>query len=746
MRYIWAFLLCLSAYLDSDASTEPLLEIKWTKEEVKKVYQTFDSSQIQKSAQDIFNQITQSAGKQILTQIEKLLTYDSIKNFIFSRVDDLKWKIMETTFRTDPYKTGSATITRYTADRPKNFQDQRLLETIFLQQRLRKASNALSLMFDTKFKEDFKDMPRIAFAFSGGGYRALTVTSGFMKALDELGRTETGHAYSLLDAALYVAGLSGSTWYIGPWIFLKKEREPYPIRPAKYQEMIIEKTRLPDPNTFNPYGKANVLSFSRTRFSDDIIFPKIVFGQPLAITDIFGGTLAHAWFGSAPFDAQTADKQQRMRLSNQWADRVATAQVPWPIYTAVSMHKANGEYRYNWYEFNPEEVRNLEYGLSVPSFAFGRKFQGGNAIGTEFTVKGVKQTFFAPEQSFGYLMGIWGSAFTINAIDLYRIYFLTPPTHPEDVATMRAAEKTMPIFEAIKKGDVSTVKDMVFNSPGSFALALMLEATRNILLKNAEDAFIRVGKLRAAPAQVLNPFYKYPDTQISSWLTDRETITFIDAGIHYNIPLRPLFVPEREIDIIIIGDASGNVMEDLDDAVPTEMGKAFADLERVYGVKYKRDASISDLTMRVFRPTNNDKAPLLIYFNFLLDTEHIDKKTLEEYKLTNFDLQACFNDYCSTYNFALTPDQFERLSNIGYLNIKTHWDTIKQVISERLTKEEDWLKLGESEENVTQKPFVPEIAIPEEEVEFPAYEAYELTPPQAQRRNGKRSGLYMSRR
>ncbi|MEQ2176133.1 hypothetical protein GOODEAATRI_024927, partial [Goodea atripinnis] len=47
------------------------------------------------------------------------------------------------------------------------------------------------------------EVPVIAIAGSGGGFRAMVGFSGVMKALFESG---------VLDCATYVAGLSGSTW------------------------------------------------------------------------------------------------------------------------------------------------------------------------------------------------------------------------------------------------------------------------------------------------------------------------------------------------------------------------------------------------------------------------------------------------------------------------------------------------------------------------------------------------------
>ncbi|HEX4068496.1 MAG TPA: hypothetical protein VHX42_00195, partial [Candidatus Babeliales bacterium] len=54
-----------------------------------------------------------------------------------------------------------------------------------------------------------KKIPTIAFVGSGGGYRAMLCTTGFMVGAEKIG---------LVDAATYIAALSGSTWALGTWM------------------------------------------------------------------------------------------------------------------------------------------------------------------------------------------------------------------------------------------------------------------------------------------------------------------------------------------------------------------------------------------------------------------------------------------------------------------------------------------------------------------------------------------------
>ncbi|KAI9149911.1 Lysophospholipase [Paramyrothecium foliicola] len=61
------------------------------------------------------------------------------------------------------------------------------------------------------------ELPRIGLAFSGGGYRALMNGAGFLSAADSRtqGLPENGGIQGLLQAATYIAGLSGGNWLVG---------------------------------------------------------------------------------------------------------------------------------------------------------------------------------------------------------------------------------------------------------------------------------------------------------------------------------------------------------------------------------------------------------------------------------------------------------------------------------------------------------------------------------------------------
>ncbi len=518
------------------------------------------------------------------------------------------------------------------------------LEGEFLARRQPKVQKALEQLTGQTIESD--KVPRIACAFSGGGYRAMVLTAGFMKGLSDL---------KILDSITYISSLSGSTWYIGPWTLMQRPSSNFAISVDQYNDKLRDKIRS---NRFNLISKGNQASINLTRVASDAIFPKVAFEQIVSSVDFYGSLLAHALL------SEFEDLEQRQRLSNQWFS-VQLGNMPWPIYTAISMAKDDEDkYNYHWYEFTPEEIRDLEVGFAFPSFAFGRTFERGES------------TNFAPEQSFGFLLGMWGSAYTVNLKDIKRIF------EAQEGTTLAEDAKLLKSLEY--ENQVAFFRDLITNATDFNALKLVL--TKKII-ENLSDS--RIGSVRAAPAQVNNPFREYQHA--SSWLQNRERITFVDAGIDYNIPLRPLFRPDRKIDLILVGDASSNA------GSSEEIKKALADIERFYQINYIRDKEMSDSTMIVYRPAEQTKGPLIVYMQFFLDQQLLKQSMqdsslrllVERDKLNAFDAQRCIDsNYCATLNFSYSLDDFNQLAGVSEFIVKAHQAKLKQIIQETVKTEE----------------------------------------------------------
>lgn len=215
---------------------------------------------------------------------------------------------------------------------------------------------------------DGKKIPVIAFVGSGGGYRAMLCTTGFMVGAEKIG---------LLDAATYITALSGSTWALGPWMMTGWTWADFRI----YLEGVILKS---------------IFNFDSidARHIADVFATKLVFNQSVTSVDLFGALLANRLLDGFGED------RQMLYLSQQVA-RVQDGSWPYPIYTATDgsekvVHDAH------WYEFTPHEVGTAAFGIYVPTWAYGREFYGGGSLD------------FAPEQTLGFILGTCGSAFSIH--------------------------------------------------------------------------------------------------------------------------------------------------------------------------------------------------------------------------------------------------------------------------------------------------------------------------------------------
>ena len=101
-------------------------------------------------------------------------------------------------------------VSRELCDQEKNFVQQR---SVLAQDSFKALCDDYGVSVD---KLSSVNMPRVALCASGGGCRAMLVTAAFFDALES---TTNQSGAKLLDVALYVAALSGSTWATIPRSF-----------------------------------------------------------------------------------------------------------------------------------------------------------------------------------------------------------------------------------------------------------------------------------------------------------------------------------------------------------------------------------------------------------------------------------------------------------------------------------------------------------------------------------------------
>uniref|UniRef100_A0A8B9J8T1 Phospholipase A2 n=1 Tax=Astyanax mexicanus TaxID=7994 RepID=A0A8B9J8T1_ASTMX len=213
-------------------------------------------------------------------------------------------------------------------------------------------------------------VPTIAIVGSGGGFRAMVGFSGVMKALYESG---------VLDCATYVAGLSGSTWYMSSLY-------SHPEFPAKGPKEINEELmkcvsssplRLLLPLHIKRYIKA--------------LWKKKAGGQPVTFTDIFGMLIG-----------ETLIPRRMDTTLSSMQTKINVGQCPLPLFTCLHVKPRVSELMFaDWLEFSPYEIGMAKYGTFMPPELFGSKFFMGSVVKKY------------DENPLHFLMGVWGSAFSI---------------------------------------------------------------------------------------------------------------------------------------------------------------------------------------------------------------------------------------------------------------------------------------------------------------------------------------------
>ena len=428
------------------------------------------------------------------------------------------------------------------------------------------------------------ETPRIALCFSGGGFRSMLMTLGFLEAAQTLG---------LLDASSYIATLSGSTWAVAPWIASQKTLPEF--KNSLTGELNEGLTSINDPQQLSFLFK-NVIG-------------KIRNDQCISSMDIYGALLMNTLMH------KKASTNLGTTLTESHRACMQTAQTPLPIYTAI--HAGRGGSSYEWMEITPFEVGSTFLKAYVPTWAYGRKFNNGISIDHN------------PEQTLGYYLGIFGSAFAVNFEDLLRLTII-------NIATIK---KTLP----------------------EQYTPLVNKIVNTILYSPLND-------FRLFPSLLHN----FTHNEDYSPLKHEETLCLVDAGIDFGIPIPPLLRTERNVDIIIMYDASAFIEGSI------ELRKLVEYAQRKNIPLPAIDfTDVDKKTVSVFEDPGNPKAPTVVYF------PRIKNCAFSE----SFDPTECTkNDYCHTFNFVYTQEQIDNLHGLAHFTLLQHADTVETVINNSITK------------------------------------------------------------
>ena len=394
-------------------------------------------------------------------------------------------------------------------------------EKAFQAKRRQKVKHALARYLDLPEREVHPDdVPTIAMCGSGGGLRALIAGASSYLSTQEAG---------LLDCVMYTAGVSGSCW--------QQVLYHSTLAQQSYHQLISHlKKRLGVHIAFPPAALQLLTSAPTNKFllSGLIEKSKSDPDADFGLVDIYGILLATRLLVPK---GELEVEPWNLKVSNQRAV-IRDGEHPMPIYTAVRheiptdeadaakqgdlkdekaleklKEKAKKEAWFQWFEFSPYEFWSEEVGAGIPTWALGRKFEGGVSVPRD-------SGFEAPELRLPQLLGIWGSAFCATLSHYYK--------------EVRPLLKGLAGFSGIDELITDRNEDLVKVHP----------------IDPATIPNYARGLRERLPATCPRSIHEASHLQL------------MDAGMSNNLPIYPLLRPGRDVDVLIAFDASADIRED----------------------------------------------------------------------------------------------------------------------------------------------------------------------------------------
>ncbi|XP_006023934.1 cytosolic phospholipase A2 isoform X1 [Alligator sinensis] len=563
-------------------------------------------------------------------------------------------------------------------------------EKKFRQQRKEKIMQNIRNLLGAEKSKDLtisRDVPVIAILGSGGGFRAMVGFSGVMKALYESG---------VLDCATYVAGLSGSTWYMSALYSHPDfpEKGPKEINQEVMNNVSHNPLKLLTPQKIKRYIEA--------------LWNKKSSGQPVTFTDIFGMLIGETLI------------QNRMDTTlSKMKEKVNNAQCALPLFTCLHVKPDVSELMFaDWVEFSPYEIGMAKYGTFMPPDTFGSKFFMGTVV------KKYK------ENPLHFLMGVWGSAFSIlfNRVLGVSNSQNTGPTMEEELENIRlkhlvGSDSSDSEDESQKpKGteNPDANKEHENSCQESWKQRMFRALVGDSTLFNTREG--RAGKVHNFMLG-LNLNSSYPLSPLADFMTQESVdedevdmavadpdeferiyepldvkskkIHIVDSGLTFNLPYPLILRPQRGVDLIISFDFSARPSDSSPPFKEILLAEKWAKMNKLPFPKI--DPNVFDREglkeCYVFKPKNSSSekdCPTIIHFvlaniNFRkYKVPGVLRETEEEKDFADFDIFDDPDTPFSTFNFQYSNEAFKRLHDLMEFNTLNNLDVIKQAMVESI--------------------------------------------------------------
>ncbi|KNC98739.1 uncharacterized protein SPPG_05720 [Spizellomyces punctatus DAOM BR117] len=340
-------------------------------------------------------------------------------------------------------------------------------------------------------------VPRVGIAISGGGYRAMLYGASIISAMSSTTPNNTSPAAGIFELSTYLSGLSGGSWLVSSLY----STSPFPtLTPQNLSHIWSLQVNLLRPTS----GLIDTTEVYRDISKD--VDDKYNAGFPVSITDVWGRLVGlHLNPGGEQEAAEADIKDTPLWSSVVSANEFGAAQIPYPVITTVqrSEGEAHVTVMANIWEFNVYETGS--YDDSIKSF-----------IQTKY-------------------LGTYLS----NGTAQHR---------PENTDTRRNTSITRQppcVTSFDQTGFLAGTSSSLFNVEVA-GLGFIIETLSGILSSRGIDT-----------ALIPNPFASLPT--VNGSIATPTQLELVDGGEGgQNIPLWPLVIPDRSVDLIFAVDSSND--------------------------------------------------------------------------------------------------------------------------------------------------------------------------------------------
>uniref|UniRef100_A0A8C7DRE6 Phospholipase A2 n=1 Tax=Oncorhynchus kisutch TaxID=8019 RepID=A0A8C7DRE6_ONCKI len=517
-----------------------------------------------------------------------------------------------------------------------------------------------------------QEVPVIAIVGSGGGFRAMVGFSGVMKGLYDI----------YLCTKMYM-----STLFSHP---------EFPSKGPK--EINVELMKRVSSNPLRLLLPQHITNYIQSLWS------KKANGQPVTFTDIFGMLIGETLI-PARMDTKLSELQEK----------VNEGQCPLPLFTCLHVKPDVSELMFaDWVEFSPYEIGMAKYGTFMTPDLFGSKFFMG------ITVKQYE------ENPLHFLMGVWGSAFSILFNRVLGVKdTVGGSTMEEELEQLKpqhiVGEDRLDNDERPWKGGKENpgAEDEYGTAQNSWVQRMITSLFSGDSLLNTREG--RAGKVHNFMLGLnLNtnmPFSTFGDVMYqnscASFEDEVDAVTdpdefagiyepldvkskkihIVDSGLTYNLPYPLILRPQRGVDLIISFDFSARPSDSSPPFKELLLAEKWARMNKLPFPKI--DPKVFDREglkeCYIFKPIKGERnCPTVIHFvlvniNFrMFKAPGVPRETEQEKKMADFDIFDDPETPYSTFNFQYSNQAFTQLHDLMEFNTLNNIEVIKEAIKESI--------------------------------------------------------------